>query len=190
MTDSVPYQNVPTAPIVYFDQIPAHGTVGGTIEVELAIRTLNAIAGGGVDVAMITSGRLRCSPGAAKQLIEALTSALKMFERQLQEPAAAFEAELTCSIQPLKIAPAALGRLASTALPADLMFARSGWRRRGISARANGDLPRRSAVPVMTLRNWEQGRRRPTGPALVLLHMIQRDPMIVLKALGGLDAAN
>jgi len=42
-------------------------------------------------------------------------------------------------------------------------------------------------VPVMTLRNWEQGRRRPTGPALVLLSMIQRDPMIVLKALGGPD---
>jgi putative transcriptional regulator len=42
-------------------------------------------------------------------------------------------------------------------------------------------------VPVMTLRNWEQGRRRPTGPALVLLSMIQRDPMIVLKALGGSD---
>jgi putative transcriptional regulator len=42
-------------------------------------------------------------------------------------------------------------------------------------------------VPVMTLRNWEQGRRRPTGPALVLLSMIQRDPMIVLKALGGTD---
>ena len=42
-------------------------------------------------------------------------------------------------------------------------------------------------VPVMTLRNWEQGRRRPTGPALVLLSMIQRDPRIVLKALGGPD---
>jgi putative transcriptional regulator len=42
-------------------------------------------------------------------------------------------------------------------------------------------------VPVMTLRNWEQGRRRPTGPALVLLSMIQRDPMVVLKALGGTD---
>jgi hypothetical protein len=89
MTDSVPYQSVPTAPIVYFDQVPAHGTVGGAIEVDLAIRALNAIADGSVDIAMITSGRLRCSPGAAKQLIDALTSALKMFERQLQEPAAA-----------------------------------------------------------------------------------------------------
>lgn len=34
-------------------------------------------------------------------------------------------------------------------------------------------------VPVKTLRNWEQGRRKPTGPALVLLQMIARDPWIV-----------
>jgi len=45
-------------------------------------------------------------------------------------------------------------------------------------------------VPVMTLRNWEQGRRRPTGPALVLLLMIEQDPMIVLKALGNSNVAN
>jgi putative transcriptional regulator len=30
-------------------------------------------------------------------------------------------------------------------------------------------------VPVKTLRNWEQRRRRPTGPALVLLTLIQRN---------------
>jgi hypothetical protein len=89
MTDRVPYQSVATAPIVYFDQVPAHGTVGGAIEVELAIRALNPNDDEKVDVALITSGRLRCSPGAAKQLIDALTSALKMLEKQLQEPAAA-----------------------------------------------------------------------------------------------------
>jgi len=40
-------------------------------------------------------------------------------------------------------------------------------------------------VPVKTLRNWEQGRRRPTGPALVLLSLIQRDPWIVFDVLNG-----
>ncbi len=35
-------------------------------------------------------------------------------------------------------------------------------------------------IPVKTLRNWEQGRRRPTGPALVLLRLIERDPTLVL----------
>ena len=34
-------------------------------------------------------------------------------------------------------------------------------------------------VPVKTLRNWEQRRRRPTGPCRVLLALIARDPWIV-----------
>lgn len=34
-------------------------------------------------------------------------------------------------------------------------------------------------VPVKTLRNWEQNRRQPTGPARVLLSLIARDPWIV-----------
>ena len=38
-------------------------------------------------------------------------------------------------------------------------------------------------VPVGTLRNWEQGRRDPTGPAKVLLRAIHNDPEHVLKAL-------
>ena len=38
-------------------------------------------------------------------------------------------------------------------------------------------------VDVGTLRNWEQGRREPTGPAKALLMAISRDPTHVLKAL-------
>ncbi len=38
-------------------------------------------------------------------------------------------------------------------------------------------------VDVSTLRNWEQGRREPTGAAKALLHAIDRDPKNVLKAL-------
>jgi putative transcriptional regulator len=38
-------------------------------------------------------------------------------------------------------------------------------------------------VDVGTLRNWEQGRREPTGPAKALLTAIRRDPKNVLKAL-------
>jgi putative transcriptional regulator len=40
-------------------------------------------------------------------------------------------------------------------------------------------------VPVKTLRNWEQRRRKPTGPALVLLSLIQRDPWIVFDVVNG-----
>ena len=38
-------------------------------------------------------------------------------------------------------------------------------------------------VDVGTLRNWEQGRREPTGPAKALLRAIKKDPRHVLKAL-------
>ena len=38
-------------------------------------------------------------------------------------------------------------------------------------------------VNLGTLRNWEQGRRDPTGPAKALLRAIRNDPMHVLSAL-------
>lgn len=34
-------------------------------------------------------------------------------------------------------------------------------------------------ISVHTLRNWEQGRRRPEGPALALLRIAARHPRIV-----------
>jgi putative transcriptional regulator len=42
---------------------------------------------------------------------------------------------------------------------------------------------RRIGVSVGTLRNWEQGRRRPDGPAMILLSMLERDPHIVERTL-------
>jgi putative transcriptional regulator len=38
-------------------------------------------------------------------------------------------------------------------------------------------------VNLGTLRNWEQGRREPTGPAKALLKAINNDPQHVLAAL-------
>jgi putative transcriptional regulator len=38
-------------------------------------------------------------------------------------------------------------------------------------------------VSVATLRNWEQGRRVPDGPAQVLLRMLNQDPDIVRRTL-------
>ena len=40
-------------------------------------------------------------------------------------------------------------------------------------------------VKLGTLRNWEQGRREPTGPAKALLRAIKNDPKHVLVALAG-----
>jgi putative transcriptional regulator len=38
-------------------------------------------------------------------------------------------------------------------------------------------------VELSTLRNWEQGRRVPTGPAHALLRAIRNDPQNVIRAL-------
>ncbi len=43
---------------------------------------------------------------------------------------------------------------------------------------------RRIGVSAATLRNWEQGRRMPEGPARVLLAMLERNPRIVEETLG------
>jgi hypothetical protein len=79
-----PYENVCTAPVVFFDRTPAHGTIGGNIEVELAIRALCPNADG-VDVKLLTSARLRCTPAAARHLIWALNAALRLVEETSQE---------------------------------------------------------------------------------------------------------
>jgi putative transcriptional regulator len=42
---------------------------------------------------------------------------------------------------------------------------------------------RRYGFSVWSVRNWEQGRRRPEGPARLLLRVIETDPKAVDKAL-------
>lgn len=41
----------------------------------------------------------------------------------------------------------------------------------------------RFGFSVATLRHWERGDRRPQGPALVLLNLIDRAPKEVMRAL-------
>ena len=52
--------------------------------------------------------------------------------------------------------------------------------RTGLSQEA---FARRVGVSVGTLRNGEQGRRRPDGPANILLALLERDPHIVERTL-------
>lgn len=76
-------------PFVYFDIVAAHGTMNGTIQIELASRILVPRPDGGVDIKFLGSGRLRCSPTAATQLRDSLDIALKMLEQPQEAPAAA-----------------------------------------------------------------------------------------------------
>ncbi|MDX7953455.1 helix-turn-helix domain-containing protein [Lichenihabitans sp. Uapishka_5] len=54
-------------------------------------------------------------------------------------------------------------------------------KRTGLS---QGAFAGRIGVSLGTLRNWEQGRRGPEGPARVLLAMLERNPKIVEETLG------
>lgn len=54
-------------------------------------------------------------------------------------------------------------------------------RRMGLSQTA---FSTRIGVSTGTLRNWEQGRRAPEGPARVLLALLERNPRIVEDTLG------
>jgi putative transcriptional regulator len=43
----------------------------------------------------------------------------------------------------------------------------------------------RIGVPIETVRNWEQGKRAPRGPARALLRVIERAPHVAFAVLGG-----
>lgn len=49
---------------------------------------------------------------------------------------------------------------------------------------SQGDFAATFGVSAATVRNWEQGRRRPEGPARVLLAVINERPKAVKAALG------
>ena len=59
-------------------------------------------------------------------------------------------------------------------------YARRVRRRIGLSQVA---FAKRIGVPVDTVRNWEQGKRAPQGPARALLRIIDRAPEAALSAL-------
>ena len=45
------------------------------------------------------------------------------------------------------------------------------------------DFAGRLGVPVETVRNWEQGKREPRGPARALLKLIEHEPDLAFAAL-------
>lgn len=55
---------------------------------------------------------------------------------------------------------------------------------RGRAGLSQSAFAARIGVNVSTLRNWEQKRRMPEGPARVLLAMLDRNPRIVEETLG------
>jgi putative transcriptional regulator len=57
---------------------------------------------------------------------------------------------------------------------------------KGIRARAKltqAEFAARIGVPIETVRNWEQGKRSPRGPARALLKMIDQAPQVAFAVL-------
>jgi putative transcriptional regulator len=70
---------------------------------------------------------------------------------------------------------------AANGAPHDAAYAR------GIRARSKltqAEFAARIGVPIETVRNWEQGKRSPRGPARALLKMIDKAPDVAFAVLG------
>jgi len=50
---------------------------------------------------------------------------------------------------------------------------------------SQSELAKMMRVSVRTLQNWEQGRRKPTGPASALIRIFERAPQSAVQALRG-----
>jgi putative transcriptional regulator len=81
---------------------------------------------------------------------------------------------------------------ATTATAAAVATPRAGGQGRdavyakGIRARAKltqAEFAARIGVPIETVRNWEQGKRSPRGPARALLRMIDQAPQVAFAVL-------
>jgi putative transcriptional regulator len=55
---------------------------------------------------------------------------------------------------------------------------------RGKLGKSQSEFALMIGVSVATLQNWEQGRRKPEGPAQALLKIAERNPRAVAEALG------
>ena len=64
----------------------------------------------------------------------------------------------------------------------DAAYARDVRGRTGLTQTAFAE---RIGVPVETVRNWEQGKRSPRGPARALLKVIEEAPDAAFAVLGG-----
>ncbi|TAK49227.1 MAG: helix-turn-helix domain-containing protein [Xanthobacteraceae bacterium] len=77
--------------------------------------------------------------------------------------------------------------LAAEPVPAPMTARDAASRIRSLRARAGlsqTQFAARLNLPVETIRNWEQGKRLPRGPARALLCLIERAPGMAFAALG------
>jgi len=78
-------------------------------------------------------------------------------------------------------------RIDDATQPPDGRFLEAAYARnvRGQTGLTQAAFAARIGVPVETVRNWEQGKRSPRGPARALLKVIEQAPDAAFAVLGG-----
>jgi hypothetical protein len=74
----VPIQDLPAAPIIYFEFCPTLGNSNGLINIMLATGIVLPAGGGSTNVVPVAVAHLRCSAQAALQLRDSIDKALLM----------------------------------------------------------------------------------------------------------------
>ena len=74
----IPIQDLPSAPIIFFEFCPTLGNNNGLINVMLAANLVMPTSGPGTDAIPVAVAHLRCTTAAALQLREALDKALQL----------------------------------------------------------------------------------------------------------------
>jgi putative transcriptional regulator len=86
-----------------------------------------------------------------------------------------------CALVAPKHDPATHNPTSADKAPPDAAYAR------GVRARTKltqAEFASRIGVPIETVRNWEQGKRSPRGPARALLKVIDKAPQVAFAVLG------
>lgn len=102
-----------------------------------------------------TSARKRCKPAVGEALIESFSEAVAWARGETQLPVQEYQPPKRVEIEPIR-------------------------KRLGLT---QASFARVFGLNVATVRDWEQGRRTPEGPARTLLAIIARHPEIVHEVL-------
>lgn len=106
---------------------------------------------------------------------------LKADGRLVEVLADGSEREISANPQAI-VAAAHQGARAADGRSAQASYARNV---RGATGLTQAAFAARIGVPVETVRNWEQGKRSPRGPARALLKVIEQAPEAAFAVLGG-----
>jgi putative transcriptional regulator len=127
---------------------------------------------------MTTMMRVRLK--ADGRIVEILPDGSEQALPSQLDPAVAQEATVLAPVVAPAATPVAGAGVRANGAPPDAAYAR------GVRARTKltqAEFAARIGVPIETVRNWEQGKRSPRGPARALLKVIDKAPDVAFAVL-------